>query len=649
MSLSDSTAKKVERDMQRDEARTPRKREDSYRVDFLKNIFDSAKEEDSLLKKLYMYGGGGLGGTTLAGADLLVDMLPGITGALRRPVSGPDALSDREYLAKKAQGWRGRASGGIVDRELQTRDLAGLANLQEIERDVKGQSSPISAIRAMEKKADEIKNNRRQRMMASGGVIQLQKGGPPKRRSRGYRSRAVPEGYGGPQGYQGYGGPATFEQRQEFVAPEVASQWSDITQGVMDTGTRSYDDVRYKGPQVAGFTPQEAAYKAAATSIGTGQGPQATRQAEQTLGDAATGIGGVATAAGSPSLLKDADLSGYMSQYTQGAIDPQLRAIREAARAQQSELGASAAQAGAFGGYRHGLQEQGIGQDMMQSIGDVTAKGYEQAFRSAQEAQQKDAQAESAGRAQELDAYGRLTNVAGQEASLGGQQQRDEMTRLKMMRDAGTDTRKMQQTAYDMQKAEHQKEMQYPEKQLDWMSTMLRKTPYQNITQSAAYTPQGGPMTTMLDAGIADTGMNAAHQANLPPAGTPPENQSTLGLPPVGGTGTPPAGQSTSGLPPAGYDASGRALGGPPVATNTNTTGVTLPPFGASAFGGSTATNPLGLTLPITNPAVPSAYAGGLVGYYGGGPVGHGGIVGMRDDQILARLGGGVVPMYYGG
>ena len=545
MSLSDSTAKKVERDMQRDEARTPRKREDSYRIDFLKNIFDSAK----------------------------------------------------------------RASGGIVDRELQARDLAGLANLQEIERDVKGQSSPISAIRAMEKKADEIKNNRRQRMMASGGVIQLQEGGPPKRRSRGYRGRAVPEGYGGPQGHKGYGGPASFEQRQEFVAPEVASQWSDITQGVMDTGTRSYDDVRYKGPQVAGFTPQEAAYKAAATSIGTGQGPQATRQAEQTLGDAATGIGGVATAAGSPSLLKDADLSGYMSQYTQGAIDPQLRAIRENARAQQSELGASAAQAGAFGGYRHGLQEQGIGQDMMQSMGDVTAKGYEQAFRSAQEAQQKDAQAKSAGRAQELDAYGRLTNVAGQEASLGGQQQRDEMTRLKMMRDAGTDTRKMQQTAYDMQKAEHQKEMQYPEKQLDWMSTMLNKTPYQNTTQSAAYTPQGGPMTTMLDAGIADTGMNAAHQANLPP---------------VGGAGTPPV------VPPV------VPPGVPPVVPVVD---------GGTGVPGAVVDN------------VSLKYAGGLLGYYGGGPVryygggpmGHGGIVGMRDDQILARLGGGVVPMYYGG
>ena len=33
---------------------------------------------------------------------------------------------------------------------------------------------------------------------------------------------------------------------------------------------------------------------------------------------------------------------------------------------------------------------------------------------------------------------------------------------------------------------------------------------------------------------------------------------------------------------------------------------------------------------------------------YGGGLYG-GGIVGMRNNQIAARLGGGMVPMYYGG
>lgn len=369
---------------------------------------------------------------------------------------------------------------------------------------------------------------------ASGGILSFQTGGQPPAptsRRQGYRPRALPQGYGGMAGYAGYGTPGEFRQRRSYVAPEVASQWADITKGVMDAGSRTYDDVRYKGPRLAGFTPQEAAYKAAATSIGTGQGPQATRQAEQTLGDAATGIGGVATAAGSPSLLKGADLSGYMSQYTQGAIDPQLRAIREAAMAQQSELGASAAQAGAFGGYRHGLQEQAIGQDMMQSIGDVTAKGYEQAFRSAQEAQQKDAQAEAAARAQQLGAYGQLTSVAGQEAALGSQQQRDEMARLDMMRDAGMDTRKMQQTAYDMQKAEHEQRMQYPERQLSFMSNMLQQTPYENIVSEGTYTPQASGINTMIGTGLSAQGMadQWGRQQNM--QGPPPPVNNT------GGTG----------------------------------------------------------------------------------------------------------------
>jgi hypothetical protein len=420
---------------------------------------------------------------------------------------------------------------------------------------------------------------------ASGGILSFQTGGAPPdtRRSRGYRPRALPQGYGGMSGYAGYGMPGEMTQQRSYVAPELASQWADITGGIMQAGTRKYDDVRYKGPRLAGFTPQEAAYKAAVTSIGTGQGPQATRQAEQTLGDAATGIGGVATAAGSPSLLKDADLSKYESQYTQGVIDPQIRAIREAAKQRASELGSSAAQAGAFGGYRHGLQEQAIGQQEVEQIGDVTAKGYEQAFRSAQEAQQKDAQAEAAARAQQLGAYGQLTGVAGQEASLGGQQQRDQMTRLQAMRDAGTDTREMQQAAYDIQRAEHQQEMAYPEKQLSWMSSMLNQTPYQNIQSTGVYTPQASPLSTMIGAGVGGAGAAAAWGGNQP-------NQ-------------PPA-------PPSG-------------ATNPDGTPIMDPTIGMNMPDLSTQTTPPYMAPPPTptvpTPPPPPMYGGGILGLYGGG------------------------------
>jgi hypothetical protein len=168
---------------------------------------------------------------------------------------------------------------------------------------------------------------------------------------------------------------------------------------------------------------------------------------------------------------------------------------------------------------------------MMQSIGDVTAKGYEQAFRSAQEAQQKDAQAEAAARAQQLGAYGQLTSVAGQEAALGSQQQRDEMARLDMMRDAGMDTRKMQQTAYDMQKAEHEQRMQYPERQLSFMSNMLQQTPYENIVSEGTYTPQASGINTMIGTGLSAQGMadQWGRQQNMQ-GPTPPVNN-------TGGTG----------------------------------------------------------------------------------------------------------------
>ena len=459
----------------------------------------------------------------------------------------------------------------------------------------------------------DILENRRMRR-AGGGIIKLQEGGRPTRRSRGYRSRALPEGYAMPQGYEGYGRPGSFTERQEYVAPELASQYADITQGIMDAGTRTYDDIRYRGPRLAGFSPEEQAYKAAVTRIGTGEGPRATRQAEQTIGEAARGIGSVATAAGAPSLLKDADLSPYESQYTQGVIDPQIRAIREAAKQQAAELGSSAAQAGAFGGYRHGLQEQAIGQQEIQQIGDVTAKGAEEAFRAAQAAQQQDASAEAAARDQQMAAFGRLGATGQSQMQLGSQMGADEMRRLQAMRDAGMDTRRLQQTGYDMQKAEFEKEMQHPERQLKFMTGMLQQLPYQNITQQAMYTPQAGPMTTMLDAAGQDIENLANYQAQQ--QATIPGQLSALSSQMTG-----PA----PGMTSSNFNQS-------PSGTGINVGPINMPNVSAI--------NPIGpqsvSAINLAGPTLPP-------GNYGGG------IIGMRNSQIASRLGGGMIPMHYGG
>tara|TARA_R110002020_G_scaffold424729_2_gene633965 strand:- start:2337 stop:3962 length:1626 start_codon:yes stop_codon:yes gene_type:complete len=503
------------------------------------------------------------------------------------------------------------------NRALHQNDLVGLADLQKMKRQSRRRTgaesgsamSNMMSEKSMQDRADEVIRNRRQRMMASGGVVKLQEGGTPTRRSRGYKPRALPTGYGGPQGYQGYGMPGSFQQRQEFVAPELASQYADLTQGIMDAGTRTYDDIRYRGPRLAGFTPEEQAYKAAVTRIGTGEGPRATRQAEQTISEAATGIGSVATAAGAPSLLKGADLSPYESQYTQGVIDPQIRAIREAAKQQAAELGSSAAQAGAFGGYRHGLQESAIGQQEIQQIGDVTAQGAEDAFRSAQAAQQQDAAAEAAARDQQMAAFGRLGGMGSSQMQLGQQMGDAEMRRLQSMRDAGMDTRRLQQTGYDMQKAEFEKEMQHPERQLKFMSGMLQQLPYQNITQQAMYQPQAGPMTTMLDATGQDIENLANYQAQQ--QATIPGQLSALSSQM---TGPAPGMTNPAANPVSNFN------------QNPSGTGINVGPINMPNV---SAINPAGPTLPPGN--------------YGGG------IIGMRNNQIASRLGGGMIPMYYGG
>ena len=475
--------------------------------------------------------------------------------------------------------------------------------------------------------SDALKNSRMQ--MADGGIVKLQEGGRTARRSRGYRRRALPEGYAMPQGYEGFGRPGSFTERQEYVAPELASQYADITQGIMDAGTRTFDDIRYRGPRLAGFTPQEQAYKAAVTRIGTGEGPRATRQAEQTIGEAATGIGSVATAAGAPSLLRDADLTPYQSQYTQGVIDPQIRAIREAAQQQAAELGASAAQAGAFGGYRQGLGEQAIRQQEIEQIGDVTARGMEEAFRASQAAQQQDAAAEAAAREQQLAAFGRLGGMGTSQMQLGSQMGADEMQRLQAMRDAGMDTRRLQQTAYDIQKAEFEREMQHPERQLKFMTGMLQQLPYQNITRESAYAPQSGVMSTMLAGGAEAASNLAAYQNELLRQGL---------MPGQGVTAPAPMGQP---LPTPGMTApanTGVDVGAinmaplSPMGTTPQAPGMSPQAFGNTPIQmNQTAQNMFG-----TNMTVPAQTN------YGGG------IVGMRNSQIASRLGGGMIPMQYG-
>jgi hypothetical protein len=201
------------------------------------------------------------------------------------------------------------------------------------------------------------------------------------------------------------------------VAPQIAP-WA----GGIASQAQQYGQMSPYG------TPAQQAAIQAQQIYGMGQGPQATRDAYQTM------TGGV-----------------------QNFIDPQVslqeRMIRRQEAGQLQGIGSQAAQAGAFGGGRHGLGEQAVRQGARQQIEDLGARAYG-------------------------DAFGRQMQMSGGLASLGGQQQREQMERLGMLGQAG------------------QQQFMMPYQNLQAQAGIMGALPYRGQTQ--AMPTQGSVVPTLL-------------------------------------------------------------------------------------------------------------------------------------------------------
>ena len=370
-------------------------------------------------------------------------------------------------------------------------------------------------------------------------------GAPQPQAGPTYQAQALPEGYGSPTSYAGYGGPESFASRQEFVSPEVASQYADLTDSIMAVGTKPYE--QYEGPQLASFTPEEKAAQDATAIYGTGEGPQGTLQAESTLDQAATSIGQVGADSQAlaktsaertreiggedAALGKDADMSEYMSDYTQNVTDPQLRQLMEFQKQQGQELGSQAAASGAFGGYRQGIMQGQQAQQASQQAADIIGKGQQEAFQSAIGRERDDAQrteaayarqlgtekqasaTEAAAQNQMLSASQAMANVGTAQTALGRQQQDQLQSRLREMQKSGATKRQLDQAALDIQKQQWEQRQQRPERQVAWMNQQLGMLPYQNIVQQGSYSPQAGPVSSAIGTGLQGAGMWEAWKA----------------------------------------------------------------------------------------------------------------------------------------
>ena len=166
-------------------------------------------------------------------------------------------------------------------------------------------------------------------------------------------------------------------------------------------------------------------------------------------------------------------VQGYMSPYMQNVVDIQKREAGRQSGMLGTQQQAQATQAGAFGGYRQGIQEAERQRNLMQQMNDIQAQGSQSAYNAATQ---------------------QANTAIGQQTQLGALQQQQAQRPL------------------DLAYQDFLSQKNYPYQQLSYMSNLVRGTPMGMNTQSQVY--QGAP-TAFQALGALGMGAYGAKQLGM--------------------------------------------------------------------------------------------------------------------------------------
>lgn len=227
------------------------------------------------------------------------------------------------------------------------------------------------------------------------------------------------------------------------------------------------------GQQVAGFTPtQTAAMQQAFGGIGAYQPYlQAAGMGQQAaMGAAGAGVGALSGMQFDPS-----GVTPWMNQYQGDVTQEALKEIDRQAAMAQNQLGGQAAQAGAFGGSRFGIQQSELArgaQDLKSKrIFEDMSRNYQQAMGAMQAANQQ--------QLQQGQAFGQLggitSGIGGAMAGLGGQAQAMGQSDVNQLMGIGGLQQQLGQQQYNV----------------DYQNQMaLQNAPYQQLSTGAGIMQQ---------------------------------------------------------------------------------------------------------------------------------------------------------------
>jgi len=192
----------------------------------------------------------------------------------------------------------------------------------------------------------------------------------------------------------------------------------------------------------------------------------------------------------------------YMDPYQQDVTNEALKEIDRQAAMQENQLAGKAAQAGAFGGSRFGLQQS----EMARNAQDLRSRRiFEDMSRNYQQAQAA-MNAANQQRVQQASGFGQLGNIQsgiGQRfGQLGQQAQSGLQQDISMLTGVGGLMQQNQQQGYDTAYANELNRIQEPFNRLSFGSNILAQTSPFGGTQTQTISPlaQNNPFATALGA-----------------------------------------------------------------------------------------------------------------------------------------------------
>lgn len=296
-----------------------------------------------------------------------------------------------------------------------------------------------------------------------------------------------------------YGGGGSTSTTKNEIAPfmeEAAKEGLGKARALTDTTANPYQ--AYTGQRIAEFDPLQNKFFSGVESL----------RPSGNLG-AAAGIAGEASKR-AMGLSYDpykssyqpgqfgAQAGQYMDPYMQNVVEIQQREAQRAADIQSTQRGADAVKSGAFGGSRQAIMDAEAARNLATQKGDIQARGLQEAYaKGLDQFNKEQALAESTKQFGESSRqFGEGLGLKGLEAALaasgrlgelGTAEFSQEVDALGALQKAGAQRQTQEQSKLQTDYEEFLKQKKYPYEQLEFMSNIMRGTPYG--TTSSTYTP----------------------------------------------------------------------------------------------------------------------------------------------------------------